>query len=143
MFYCLPLPSQSASCSPVFGHIHFQHNRSRHLSFALACLDFVFHLLILSVSYLICNIFREASALSRLWHLHSPRSMSKPYQPLPSKISAIVYMCASLQMSTFLTWSSHVFLLAHRNTHIAVMGNFLSLFLTAQHSAQHSAPYTF
>ena len=54
------------------------------------------------------------------------------------RYSAIGYMCASFQVSTFLTWSILVFALAHRNMRISVVCNFLSFLLTAQ----HSAPYT-
>ena len=53
--------------------------------------------------------------------------------------SAIGYMFASFQMSTFLTWSSLVFPLAHRSMRISVVWNFLSPFCL---TAQHSAPYT-
>ena len=65
--------------------------------------------------------------------------MSKPSQPFPLRNSAIGYMCASFQMSRFLTRSSTVFPLAHRNMRISVVCNFLSSFFL---TAQHSAPYT-
>ena len=48
-------------------------------------------------------------------------------------------MRASFQMSTFRTWSSLVFPLAHRSMRISVVCNFLSSFFL---TAQHSAPYT-
>ena len=48
-------------------------------------------------------------------------------------------MRASFQMSTFLTWSSLVFPLAHHSMRISVVCNFLSPFFL---TAQQSAPYT-
>ena len=56
-----------------------------------------------------------------------------------SRNSTIGYMCASFQMSTFLTRSSLVFPLAHRNMRISVVCNSLSYFFLTTH---HSAPYT-
>ena len=99
--------------------------RSRHLSFGLP--RFLFP------STVICNIFLVASSLSLLCtcpnhlNLYSLRN------------SAIGYMCASFQMSTFLTWSSLAFPLAHRSMRISVVCNFLSSFFL---TAQHSDPYT-
>ena len=92
--------------------------RSRHPSFGLP--EFRFP------STVMYNIFLMASSLFRLYtrldhlNLFSLRN------------SAIGYMCASFQMSTFLTWSSVVFPLAHRSMRISVVCNFLcSFFLTA------------
>ena len=99
--------------------------RSRHLSFGLP--RFLFP------STSICNIFLVASSLSLLctWPNH--------LNLFSLRSSAIGYMCASFQMSTFLTWSSLVFPLAHRSMRISVVCNFLSSFFL---TAQHSAPYT-
>ena len=99
--------------------------RSRHLSFGL--LRFLFP------STSICNIFLVALSLSLLctWPNH--------LNLFSLRNSAIGYMCGSFQMSTFLTWSSLVFPLAHHSMHISVVCNFLSSFFL---TAQHSAPYT-
>ena len=98
--------------------------RSRHLSFGLPRFRFP--------STVICNIFLVASSLSRLCTCPNHLNL------FSLRNSAFGYMCVSFQMSTFLTWSTLVFPLAHRNMRISVACNFLSFFLTAQ----HSAPYT-
>ena len=54
-------------------------------------------------STVICNIFLVASSLSRLWTCPNHLNL------FSLRNSAIGYMCASFQMSTFLTWSSLVF----------------------------------
>ena len=81
----------------------------------------------------ICNIFLVASSLSLLCTCPNHLNL------FSLRNSAIGYMCASFQMSTFLTWSSLVFPLAHRSMRISVVCNFLSSFFL---TAQHSAPYT-
>ena len=97
-------------------------SRYRHLSFGLP--RFLFP------STVICNIFLVASSLSRLCTCPNHLNL------FSLRNTAIGYMCASFQMSTFLTWSSLVFPLAHRSMRISVVRNFLSsFFLTAQHSA--------
>ena len=98
--------------------------RSRHLSFGLP--RFLFP------STSICNMFLVASTLSLLCTCPNHLNL------FSLRNYAIGYMCASFQMSTFLTWSSLVLPLAHRSMRISVVCNFLSFFLTAQ----HSAPYT-
>ena len=76
--------------------------RSRHLSFGLPRFRFP--------STVICNIFLVASSsLSHLW-THPNR-----LNLFSLKNSAIGHMCASFQMSTFLTWSSHAFPLSDRS----------------------------
>ena len=99
--------------------------RSRHLSFGLP--RFLFP------STSICNIFLVASSLSLLCTCPNHLNL------FSLRNSAIGYMCASFQMSTFLTWSSLVFPLAHGSMRISVVCNFLSSFFL---TAQHSAPYT-
>ena len=99
--------------------------RSRHLSFGRPRFRFP--------STVICKIFLVASSLSLLWTCPNHLSL------FSLRNSAIGYMRASFQMSTFLTWSSLVFPLAHRSMRISVVCNFLSSFFL---TAQHSAPYT-
>ena len=99
--------------------------RSRHLSFGLARFR--------CSSTFICNIVLVASSLSRL------RTCPNHLNLFSLRDSAIGYMCASFQMSTFLTWSSIFFPLAHRSMRISIVCNFLSSFFL---TAQHSAPYT-
>ena len=88
--------------------------RSRHLSFGLP--RFLFP------STVICNIFLVASYLSLLCTCPNHLNL------FSLRNSAIGYMCASFQMSTFLTWSSVVFPLAHHSMRISVVCNFLSSF---------------
>ena len=96
--------------------------RSYHLSFGLPRFRFP--------SPVICKFFLVASSLSRL--CTCPNHLN-PF----SEFCHRVHVCP-FQMSTFLTWSSLVFPLAHRNMRISIVCNFLSFFLTAQ----HYAPYT-
>ena len=99
--------------------------RSRHLSCGLPR--------VLFPSTVICNICLLELSFSRLCTCPNHLNL------FSVRNSVIGYMCASFQMSTFLTWSSLVFRLAHRSMCISVVCNFLcSFFLTAQ----HSAPYT-
>ena len=113
--------------------------RSRHLSFGLP--RFLFP------STSICNIFLVASSLSLLCtcpnhlNLFSQRNSAIGYMCtyLLLKINLLTYLLASFQMSTFLTWSSLVFPLAHRSMRISVVCIFLSSFFL---TAKHSAPYT-
>ena len=88
--------------------------RSRHLSFGLPRFRFP--------STVICNIFLVASSLSRLCVCPNHLNL------FSLRNSAIGYMCASFQMSTFLTWYSLVFPLAHRSMRISVVCNFLFSF---------------
>ena len=88
--------------------------RSRHLSIGLP--RFLFP------STVICNIFLVASSLSLLCTCPNHLNL------FSLRNSAIGYICASFQMSTFLTWSSLVFPLAHRGMRISVVCNFLSSF---------------
>ena len=115
-----PLPSQSSSAS-------WPYRLSPGLAIsALVCLDFAFCL--------------PVSAISFSWH-HLSRLCTCPnhLNLFSLRNSAIGYTCASFQMSTFLTWSSLVFPLAHRSMRISVVRNSLSYFFL---TAQHSAPYT-
>ena len=77
---------------------------SRHLSFGLPRFRFP--------STVICNISLVASYLSRLFTCPNHLNL------FSLRNSATGYMCASFQMSTFLTWSSLVFPLAHRSMRI-------------------------
>ena len=74
------------------------------------------------------------SAISFSWrHLYLSFVHGRTISTSSLRNSVIGYMCASFQMSTFLTWSSLVFPLAHRSMRISVVCNFLSsFFLTAQ-----------
>ena len=84
------------------------------------------------------SVYRHLQDLSRDIIFISPLNMSKPSQPLLSdEFRHRVHACL-FQMSTFLTWSSLVFPLAHRSMRISVVCNFLSSFFL---TAQHSAPY--
>ena len=96
----------------VSDHIVF--TRSRHPSFGLP--RFLFP------STSICNIFLVASSLFLL--CTCPNHLNLFFL----RNSVIGYTCASLQMSTFLTWSSLVFPLGHRSMRISVVCNFLSSF---------------
>ena len=98
--------------------------RSRRLSFGLP--RFLFP------STSICNIFLVASSLSLLctWPNH--------INLFSLRNSAIGYMCASFQMSTFLTWSILVFPLAHRSMRISVVCNFLSSFFLTTNILHHT-----
>ena len=107
----------------VSGHIVFHQVSPSQLWSASISLSFYLHL----------------QYLSRVVIFISPLYMWPNHLNLFSlRNSAIGYVCASFQMSTFLTWSSLVFPLAHRSMRISVVCNFLSFVLTAQ----HSAPYT-
>ena len=103
----------------------YSFTRSRHLSFGLLRFRFP--------STVTCNIFLVASYSSRLCTCPNHLNL------FSLRYSAIGYMCASFQMSTFLKWSSLVFPLAHRNKRISVVCNFLSSFFI---TAKYSAPYT-
>ena len=95
--------------------------RSRHLSFGLSRFRFP--------STVIYNIVLVTS--SRLCTCPNHLNL------FALRNSAIGYMCASFQMSTFLTLFILVFPPAHRSLRISVVCNFLSSFLIAQHSAPY------
>ena len=80
----------------------YSFTRSCHLSFYRPRFRFP--------STVICNIFLVASSLSRFCKCPTHIIL------FALRNSAIGYMCASFQMSTFLTWSSRVFPLAHPNS---------------------------
>ena len=97
---------------------------------ALICLDFTFHL---GLDTVICNIFLVAPSSYRLCTCPNHINL------FSLRKYGIGYMCASFQMSTFLTISSIVFHLGHRNMRSSVVCNLL---FPSCPTAQHSAPYT-
>ena len=101
--------------------------RSCHLSFGLPRFRFPSTVISSAISFLVASYLARLCTCPNHLNLFSLRN------------SAIGYMCASFQMSTFLTWSSLVFPLAHHILHISVVCNFLSSFFP---TAQHPSPYT-
>ena len=89
------------------------------------------------VSSVLCHLSRHLVSGNIVFHQVSPSQLWS------ASISLSVYLhlqyLASFQMSTFLTWSSLVFPLAHHSMRISVVCNFLSSFFL---TAQHYAPYT-